>query len=1173
MHSAETNPDEREQRLDEAVTSWLRANEQGAAPDPRVWLDRYPDLAEDLQAFFNANQCLGQAAAPWREAQTLNTPLVASPGDAETRGRGGEATPASLRERRLFGEYELLAEIARGGMGVVYKARQTRLNRTVAVKMILAGELANHEDVHRFLAEAEAAAGLDHPGIVPVYESGEIGGQQFFSMGFVDGQSLAALLAAGPLPPRRAAELLALVADAVEYAHQQGVIHRDLKPGNILLDKDGRPRVTDFGLAKRVAGDSGLTHTGQALGTPSYMPPEQASGKLDAVGPVSDVYALGAVLYATLTGRPPFQSANPLDTLLQVLEEEPVAPRQLNPEVPRDLETVALKCLEKEAHKRYAHASELADELRRFLRGEPIHARPVGRWEHGWRWCRRNPVVAALAATVLLTLLGGVGGSTYFALQSGERAEIADQNAIAFKTSAQEAKDNADESRRHAARAEKAKQSADRERGLALASARETKHALYLARINLAQLAWNQGQMARVDELLKATMPANGADDSRSFEWYRLWRLCHRDRLTLRTDGGVVVAVALSPDGATAAIVPQMGPIQLWDAAAGRLRTTLAGHPGPTRCVAFSPDGTLIASAGADGAARLWQVESGDEQAALPNHRVAATSVAFSPDGTMLATGEFGPRVRVWSVHSGELLRTLEGHRGYASNVAFSPDGKLLAAGGEFEGAGQVMVWHADSGELAADRCPKSQQPVPSKAPTGFLWGAVSCLTYSHDGKTLAVGFGRSVVNSAAKQHVTLFDAATGREVAILEGHSEPITAIAAAPSGEKLTTASVDGTARTWNVASREVLATYRGHVGAVSSLALSNDGRTLITGGVDGTAKVWDTAPQPEVPWPWQHGYPTSVAFSPDGTRFATARQDGLIEFWDRATARKQGEFKGAGIVSAVAFSPAGTLLASGSLDGTLTLWNLETANREADLSGHSAGITELAFSPDGSMLVSASKDKTARVWDVGQRGAIGVPLDHPNFVSSVAFSPDGKQFATACGEPIYQFNKAAEVRIYDAGSRQPRTTFSDFGGGGPTSLAFSSDGRTLAVAVSDSRSATRPGRVVLFDVASGAKGRELTGYQGLVWCVRFSPDGRCVATGDSDKLIKLRDVKTGEERAVYSGHTLPVVHLEFAPDGGALVSASNLGDPQMPPTQSGGEVKVWHAALPAEVDERRQ
>jgi formylglycine-generating enzyme required for sulfatase activity/tRNA A-37 threonylcarbamoyl transferase component Bud32 len=311
-----------------------------------------------------------------------------------------------------LGDYELLEEIARGGMGVVYKARQVSLNRIVAVKMILAGQLATKADHDRFHSEAEAAAVLDHPNIVPVFEVGEHEGQHYFSMGFVDGRSLAARLAEGPLPPKEAAELVATVAGAVDYAHRQGVIHRDIKPSNILIDSKGRPRVTDFGLAKRVDRGSELTATGQVLGTPSYMAPEQAAGQIKAVGPAADVYALGAVLYAALTGRPPFQAATPLETLQQVLTRDPLAVRELNPAVPRDLETIVLKCLDKSVPRRYPTAQAFADDLRRYLEGRPILARPVGRWEHAWRWCRRQPVVAGLtAAAVLLTVLVAVAST------------------------------------------------------------------------------------------------------------------------------------------------------------------------------------------------------------------------------------------------------------------------------------------------------------------------------------------------------------------------------------------------------------------------------------------------------------------------------------------------------------------------------------------------------------------------------------------------------------------------------------------------------------------------------------------------------------------------------------------------------------------------------------------
>ena len=308
---------------------------------------------------------------------------------------------------RYFGDYELLGEIARGGMGVVYKARQVNLNRIVALKMILAGNFASEEDVQRFRTEAEAAANLDHPGIVPIYEIGLHEGQHFFSMGYVDGCSLADRVRNGPLPPKEAAELTKKIAEAIAFAHSRNVIHRDLKPANVLLDQNGEPKVTDFGLARITDTDSGMTRTGAVMGTPSYMPPEQAAGKTTEVGPLSDVYSLGAILYCLLTGRPPFQAANPIDTLKQVMEREPVAPRVLVPSTSKDLETICLKCLQKDATKRYASARELVADLARWQNGEPIKARAISRIERLLRWCRRHPLLMSLAATVLITI--GVG--------------------------------------------------------------------------------------------------------------------------------------------------------------------------------------------------------------------------------------------------------------------------------------------------------------------------------------------------------------------------------------------------------------------------------------------------------------------------------------------------------------------------------------------------------------------------------------------------------------------------------------------------------------------------------------------------------------------------------------------------------------------------------------------
>src|SRR5262245_40992056 len=331
-----------------------------------------------------------------------------------------------------FGDYELLEEIARGGMGAVYKARQKSLGRVVAVKLILAGQFAGKQIAQRFKSEAIAAAVLQHPNIVAVHEVGVHDGHHFFSMDYVEGQNLAELVAQRPLPPRNAARYMKLIAEAIHYAHGQGILHRDLKPSNVLIDsaKD-QPRVTDFGLAKRLDGESSLTVTGQVLGSPHFMPPEQA-GAGGKVGRASDVFGLGGILYFLLTARPPFQGETMEATIEQVLHAEPVSPRLLNVMAPLDLETICLKCLEKAPDRRYQTAQELGEELGRFIRDEPILARPVSQGEKVWRWCRRKPLVASLSATTLALLISVAIGSPIALFKiNQQRASAVEQRKLA----------------------------------------------------------------------------------------------------------------------------------------------------------------------------------------------------------------------------------------------------------------------------------------------------------------------------------------------------------------------------------------------------------------------------------------------------------------------------------------------------------------------------------------------------------------------------------------------------------------------------------------------------------------------------------------------------------------------------------------------------------------------
>jgi hypothetical protein len=559
------------------------------------------------------------------------TLAAAPPGEPATVAPDGRApTPPGWPAR--IGGYEVLEELGRGGMGVVYKARQIGLDRVVALKMILSGSHASADQLVRFRTEAEAIARLQHPNIVQVHEVGEHEGRPFFSMEFFPGGSLEKKLAGTPLPPPEAARLAEVLARAMHAAHRQQVIHRDLKPGNVMLAEDGTPKVTDFGLAKKLD-DVGQTGSNAVLGTPSYMAPEQAGGKSKDIGPLADVYALGAILYECLTGRPPFKAATPLDTILQVVSDEPVPPRQLQSKVPRDLETICLKCLQKDPRKRYPSAEELAEDLRRFLYGKPILARPVGALGRCWRWCRRNPAVASLTAAVVAAVLLGTALAAFFAVRATREAERADERARAATDAEGQAMQGA----------------ADLREQLLLSNT-----LLYAGKISLAQREWQDGNLGRARELLAGCPP-----ELCGWEHRYLRGQCAGTPLRLKGLQGSLFAFAFSADGRKLATAEARA-VKVWDARTGRLeRTFVTGRE--VLALALRHDGKRLAAGGPEsGQVTVWDLATG-KAVQKYRHQVPAkawglpdwyvppvNALAFSPDGASLASvASVGP-VLVW---------------------------------------------------------------------------------------------------------------------------------------------------------------------------------------------------------------------------------------------------------------------------------------------------------------------------------------------------------------------------------------------------------------------------------------------------------------------------------------------------------------------------------------------
>ncbi len=1119
----------------ESITARLQAGERLSI---EAIADEYPEYAQELAELVPAMQSL------------MSLPNSTSAGGG---GPAGTTSP-------MLGDFRIVREIGRGGMGIVYEAEQLSLGRRVALKVLPAAATLEPRHLERFKNEAKAVAALRHEHIVHVYGVGCERGVHYYAMEYIEGQSLAqyirSMQAGGGLPaigneatadfstadrltkpvagssthacgPRRrdffrsAAKRMQMAAQALDHAHRHGTIHRDIKPGNLLIDNVGGLWVSDFGLA-RLGADNGLTFTGDLLGTLRYMSPEQAAGKHRAVDHRADIYSLGATLYELITLRAPFTSASREELLRQVMGDEPVAPRRLDGAIPAELETITLKAMAKEPAARYATAREMADDLGRFLAGEPILARRVGRVQRSWRWCRRNPLVAGLMAAVVAVAaagLVGVLGQWQVALANEQKAVHAAADA---QQNADEVKVQRDEARRLEAEAQRQRDEVRAANEKLLAAQKKLEATIYAAHINLAQQAMEKGAVDRVLQLLEEHRPKPGANDVRGWEWHYLYGLCRANELPLEAHLAPIHRATFSPDGDALATASDDHTVRIWNIDDGKEQMALKGHPREVRAVAYSPDGTRIVSGSAEwvatnrelGEVKLWDAASGRELLTISSTG-GIQALAISPDNKQMAgSSSVGAGIHVWDAVTGSLVREFSAaatKSAYVSALAYSADGRWLAsalAHGDYvdergkRPPGEIKLWDATTGELV--------QTLAGH--TLSVWA----VAFHSDGKRLASGSEDSTVR--------IWDFAEGKELRTIKTEARYTHSIAFSPDGKRLASGHQSKLVKVWETETGEAVSTFAGHTGRVAALKLFDDGKCLAGSysGASATIKKWHVDPTKSQISFRGHNVPL---FSPDGRLIATS-VGAVPTIYDSATAEQVRQFAGhSGGVSRLAISPDGQRLASTSFDRSVKVWDI-ASGAELFSHKHDAVAMGVAFSPDGKQLAGGYWNGTVKIWDTDTWQQVQSLRDEGN-IYHVAFLPDGKRLVASTW---------AAARIWDAGSGRVLSTL-QAQNGECIGLAVSQDGKLIAGGCGNA--------IYLWDVETGLLVRKLLGPTDAVNRLAFSPDGKRLASGGYDRTVRLWDVESGQLLLSFTGGG-----VAFSPDGNRFVigSGPTAGTSQM-------------------------